>query len=276
MIDKWLLHKETDPNPFATFTLISVTENVAPDLTIKEYLSAEMLKAYRDLDFLKFHFKSEPKEKLKDYLVKNVFANDSSQITKNVKQGDFAEVLAGLIVTHFQKLTVPLQKLRWKFNNNRSVFCTDMIAHNTEKDIKDIYYYEIKSRLGIKKESPAKGIPANYITINAHNSLLKDESNSNEGIADFLCKYFYDKEDFDKSTQYGDIVKSPKSYNRNFELFFIIESKEYIKEILDDLEKLPPALKPLNTTVVLIANLKDLVTEIHKIALAVAVKHVYE
>jgi hypothetical protein len=276
MIDKWLLHGSPKPEPYSTFTLINVAEKISPDTEIKKYLGEEFMKAHRDLEFLKLIYKTEPKEKLKEYLIKNVFADTTSQITKNVRQGDFAEVLASLIVTHFSKLTVPIQKLKWKFNNNRSVFCTDMIAHNSGKTITDIYYYEIKSRLGIKKESPAKGIASNFITINAHNSLLKDETNSNEGIADYLSKYYFDKGDFDKSTQYAEIVKSPKTYKRKFELFFVIESKTYLQDILDDLEKLPPSLKPLNTTVVLIANLKGLVAEIHKAAIDQTVKNVYE
>ncbi len=276
MIDKWLLHSKPLPEPYSTFTLINVSEKMSPDAEIKEYLGEEFMKAYRELEFLKLNYRTEPQQSLKQYLLKNVFANTSSQITKNVRQGDFAEVLAGLIVTHFSKLTVPLQKLKWKFNNNRSVFCTDMIAHNSDKEITDVHYYEIKSRLGIKKESVAKGQPTNYITINAHNSLVKDETNSNEGIADYLSKYYYDKGEYDKSVRYNDIVKSPKSYNRKFELFFIIESKQYIQDILDDLEKLPPSLKPLNTTVVLIENLQRLVEEIHNSAIDAAVKFVYE
>src|SRR5690606_25940402 len=147
-----------------------------------------------------------------------IFPADSGLADKIVKPGDFGEILASMIVSYFEGLIVPINKLRWKFNNNRSVFCTDMIAHNDGDTIKDIYYYEIKTRQSIRKENGC------YLTVNAHNSLLKDQLQANQGIADFLSRLSYEVRDFDASLKYGDIVRNPTKYNPHFELFFIIEA----------------------------------------------------
>ena len=62
-----------------------------------------------------------------------------------MRQGDWAEILASLIVTYFQNLEVPLNKLQWKFNQNKAVFGTDIFAYNKGEKIHYLYYYEIKN-----------------------------------------------------------------------------------------------------------------------------------
>lgn len=273
MIDNWLDYTEQNPSPYA-FKIIDVTEKVTPDDTFKAYLGDEILGSYRNLDFLKVQYQYEPEQELREYIKNYVLSSDKNQITKNVRQGDFAEILTSLIVSYFEGLEVPLKKLRWKFNNERSVFCTDLIAHNTGDAILDLYYYEIKSRLSIKRESVAG--ESNYITVVAHNSLIKDEQAPSEGIADFLARYFYELGDFDSSKKYMDIVKNPQDYNRKFELFLIIEQSRFIPNILTELDNLPPSLNPLRVTVVLIGGLGRLIIETQNLAIEQAVNFIYD
>lgn len=272
MLERWLTLEDVDPSPYV-FRLINVSENLLPDGNIKSFLGQEILASYRNIDFLKSNFHTEPKDKLIKYIKEYVLSSHSNQIEKNVGQGDFGEILASLIVSYFLGLTVPLRKLRWKFNKDRSTFCTDMIAHNTGDTITDIYYYEIKSRLHVQKEKVANN--SNYVVVNAHNSLLKDEQVSNEAIADFLAKHHYEKCDYDASYKYMEIVKNPHVYNRNFELFFVIEKKRFVKDILDELDRLPPILNPLCVTIVLIDGLAKLVSETSQLAISAAIEQVY-
>lgn len=272
MLEKWLSIAETRPSPYV-FRFINVTENQTPDDDVKAFIGKEIVTAYRNLDYLQLQYRTEPRHKLVEYINNYVLTSSDNQIAKNVGQGDFGEILAGLIVSHFFKLFVPIQKLRWKFNKDRSTFCTDMIAHNPDGNITDIYYYEIKSRLLIRKEETDGTY--NHITVVAHNGLLKDEQTPNEGIADFLSRYFYEREDYDASAKYGDIVRNPSNYNRNFELFFVIEASKFKVEILDDLQNLPPTLKPLCVTLVLINGLGELIQETRELAISSAVNYVY-
>jgi len=105
--------------------------------------------------------------------------------------------------------------------------------------------------------------------------LLKDEQTPNEGIADFLGRYYFELGDFDASSKYGDIIVNPGNYNRNFELFFIIEASRFKLDILDALNNLPPTLKPLAVTVVLIKDLGKLIAQTKKLAIDHAVDYVY-
>lgn len=273
MVQDWLKHAERTPNTYV-FRLIDVLEKITPDVTIKSYLGEELLKAYRDIEFLKSKFSKSPEQELIDYIKKHVLPSNRSQISKNVSQGDFGEVVASLIVSYFQNLIVPAKKLRLKINNEKSVFGTDMIAHNSGAVITDMYYYEIKTKIRLEKIYPKPGEPPLHITIIAHNSLLSSESSPNEQIADHLSRYFHEIGDFERSDKYFDIVRNPLNYKRNFELFFIIDHDKYICDILDDLHCLPPSLNPLNVTIVLIKNLGRLIIETRDFAIGEAYKYI--
>ncbi|MBW4888908.1 hypothetical protein KXQ82_04250 [Mucilaginibacter sp. HMF5004] len=272
MLDQWLLPQPNSPL-HRLFGSVDIIEITSPSDAIKSYIGTEIMESYRDWDYLKFNFEQQPEAELRKYINDYVLPSDKNQINKNVRQGDFAEVLSSMIVSFFQKRVVPLKKMRWKFNKDRSVFCTDMMAHNEGDTISDIFYYEIKSRLGIKKET-VKDV-SDYVTVHAHNSLLKDEQSPNEGIADFLSRFHFAAGDLAESTKFRDIVLNPTNYNKTFELFFIIETSEFDTAILDALENLPPSLKPLFVTIVLIKNLGDLVIEVQKKAIQRAVDFVY-
>jgi hypothetical protein len=133
-----------------------------------------------------------------------------------------------------------------------------MIAHNDDDIITDLYYYEIKTRLNPKIKEGA-GSARNYITVIAHNSLLKDEESPTEAIADFLMREYIELGQYDQANKYKDIVLYPNKYNKNFELFFIIEKGNFVEEIVSELHSLPPTLNPLNVTIIYIDNLNELV-----------------
>lgn len=272
MINDWLDHEELNPSPYV-FRIINISEKEAQSDALKSFLGKQIVNSYRDLDFLKDTFSNRPQNELENHLKNYVFPSDKAQIHKNVSQGDFGEILAGLIVSKIQGLVVPIQKLRWKFNHNKSVFCTDMIAHNDGVYIENIHYYEIKTRLLVRKETVNE--ISNHVTVNAHNSLLKDENAPNEGIADFISRLCYEKADYENYLKYSAIVNNPNNYNRIFELFFIIDESKYKDKILDDLENLPPTLNPLRVTVVLIKSLGRLIVTARQKAIEEAVNYVY-
>lgn len=271
-LDIWLTVAQPHPCPYV-FKLIEVTELVSPDNQIKKFLGKEILSSYRNLDYLKFLYEKRPTAELEKYLIENAFPSKEIQIVKNVGQGDFGEIIASLIVDYFYNLEVPLQKLRWKFNKDRSTFCTDMIAHNKGISISDVHYYEVKTRLRCRKELVC-GV-SNHITINAHNALLKDQEAPNEAILDFLSRLYFEKGDFDKAKRYGDLVIGNQRHKKYFGLIFIINKSGFIKDILKQLNDLPPTLKPLTVTVVLIRDLAKIIDETRDIAVTEAIKYVY-
>ncbi len=264
MIEDWLKYEEKNDIGYV-FRLMHITENQSPpDDELIGYLQEKILYSYvpDGINYYKFHLeKTITEDEIRNYVKEQVIPKEETQFDKNVRQGDWGEILAALIVSKFQNLEVPINKLQWKFNKDKSVFGTDLIAFNNGDKIKDIHYYEIKTRL---KPDLKEGREPNrhYIAVLAYKSLLKDEQSPTETIADFLERLYFEKEDYNTASKFRDIVKNPHNYNREFELFLIVEKSKFERkadEILGELNNLPPKLEPLNVTVVLIDNLDSLI-----------------
>ncbi len=268
MIENWLDCNNRDENSFTTFRVMDVTEKAMPDENLVDFLGKEILGAYRNLDDLKIMYETEPPEKLDEYIDNYIFPTDTMG-EKIVKPGDFGEIVANLIVSYFLKLEVPISKLKWKFNPNKAVFCTDMVAHNQGDKIKNLYYYEIKTRQTVTKKE------GHHFSIHAHNGLSNDMASGHDGIADFLMRYYSELKDFDKAKKYHNIILNPKQYNKLYELFFIVDKTAYKEEVLSDLEAMPPTLKPLNITLVLLDNFRALVDKCYDRSRKQAHKHIY-
>lgn len=286
MIPSWLEKQNRTPQLYA-FNVIDISEKRGFDDLIKNYLGEQTLLQYESLDKLKRHYAQKKPKDLIKYLRNYAFPNinhappNGKTIVKNVKQGDFGEILTTLIIENFTDLKVPISKLRYKFNKDRSMFCTDLISHNQGSIITDLKYYEIKTRTSRQVLD---------VGTEAYLSLLKDEQKPSEAIANFLSNHYFclaetlknaggenDKVNklYELSDQFNDIVDNPQSYNRSFEIVLIIEKKFFNEEILDRLNKISLQLSPLEVTIILIDNLKCIVNDTFRIAKKSAVANVY-
>lgn len=256
MLNKWLRYNEQKSSYL--FRSIYVTEQSKPDNKLVEHLQEQILTSYRNIEFYKFHLENTTEAEIRSYVLDQVVPGDITQFDKNVRQGDWGEILSALIVTYFQDLEVPINKLQWKLNKDKAVFGTDLLAYNKGEEITDLYYYEVKTKLN-PKDKIGKSPNRSYITVIAHNSLLKDEKAPTESIAEFLERLFFMRGNFDEAKKFKDIIKNPQNYNRNYELFFIIENANFDSAILEELNMLPPQLDPLNVTLIFIDDLQNLV-----------------
>lgn len=283
MLHNWLNRVNRTTRPYV-FNVIDISEKAALDDDIKNYLGTEILEQYRNKSYLKRQFENEDIHKLINYIKNNVFpnidrfpTNKQNQPAKNVRQGDFGEILTTLVIEKFFNLKVPISKLRYKFNNDRSMFCTDLISHNHGNVIMDLTYYEIKTKITYDDN----------IAKIAYDGLLKDEQKPTEGIADFLSRYYFEQAEaaegsggdatnfYDLADKFGDIVKNPEIYNRNFEIVLIIEKNVFKEVILENLNDISLQLSPLEITVILIDNLKELVNDVFDKAVDVAINHTF-
>lgn len=276
------LKKKKRKDNYYSFEVIDIEEIKNRDDKIMNYLGEIILDCYRNkISFAKRHSGKDEQEII-DYLNDYVFPSDDNQITQNVKQGDFGEILMMDIIKKFRKLEVPIYKMRWKFNNNRSVFSTDVFAHNKGEEINTLKYYEIKTRRTYSKKVGKK----------AHESLKSDIPN--EQIADFLDRYYFEKAElffnegleekankyYKIANKYRNIVENPSEYERSFELTLIIEKNKFKEKIIEELDTLSSKLAPLKVTVILVNDLKELVNssydEAYKSAIEIACGDNYE
>ncbi|MGG7195901.1 hypothetical protein ACQPUI_04110 [Clostridium butyricum] len=299
MIREWL--KESNRNSAKYyFNIIDLAEIKTIDEEILNYLGKVVLESYAQKENLKIRFKEKPEEDLKKYLTKQVFPDiykfpeeKKNQLAKNVMQGDFGEILTSDIVRKLRNLKVPIIKMRFKFNNNKSVFCTDLFAHNLGDTITDLTYYEVKTRATNNKEKLDKNsdCESHYIAYNAAKSLMKDQQDDNsEGIADFLVRWYYEKAQtclecsneemaekyYELSKMYDDIVLNSDKYSKNFEVVLIMQKDKYTDNILDDLNELDFSCGELKITILLIEDIKKLYLEVFDYAYRYAKEFVYD
>ena len=254
------LKSYTKPSKYS-FDIYHITEKKKPDIAFINFLKEQILFSYRPLSFYEYHFSpSASNDEIRNY-VKKIIPEDNTQLDRNLRQGEWGEVLACLIVTYFQNLIVPINKLQWKFNNKKTVFGTDLIAFNTGDEIKDIHYYEVKTRQNPQNKEGSKKKGRYYISIWAHKSLEKDASSPTSSIANFLELFYYENKDFENADKFKNITRFPQNYNSYFEIFLIIEKNNYQDILLDELEALPSKITPLMVTLIFVDNLKQLVND---------------
>jgi hypothetical protein len=95
-----------------SFQTVFITEKSKPDTAFINYLKEQILFSYRSLSFFQHHFSTfATDDEIRNY-VKRIIPPDNIQLDRNVRQGDWGEVLACLIVTYFQNLIVPINKLQ--------------------------------------------------------------------------------------------------------------------------------------------------------------------
>ena len=249
--------------PRYSFQIFHITEKKKLDTAFIKYLKEQILFSYRSLSFFQNHFHSSAtNDEIRKY-VKKFIPIDTIQLDRNVRQGDWGEVLACLIVTYFQRLIVPIHKLQWKFNHTKAVFGTDLIAFNAGNQIKDIHYYETKTSQYPQKKVSRNGV-SHYISVWAYKSLENDAFSSIESIANFLEMFYFEKGDYDNADKFKNFTRFSQNYNTHFEIFLIFEKNLFSEVILNELEALPPKLSPLSVTLVFVDDFKQLVEETWK------------
>ena len=289
-INDWLLQSTQGKAYSFSIREFSVNSTVT-DFAKK--IGQRIFESYRDPEYLKHQYKDELEEALFLHLETYVFPakrdGSANGIQSIVKIGDFGEIITEEIVSSIDKLHVPLKKMMWKLRNDRSMFCTDLFAHNGDAPLKDLYYYEVKTRSQLSKAKSPERAGNFFVAVLAHDSLVYDKKRPNEHIADFLSRLHFElskqaSEDSEeaqshraRSNEYSKIVKEPTAYNKKFGVCLILDKKNaYDEKIIAELESLPPSLTPLHIDVVLVEDLQSIISESFKQAYSAAKNYVYE
>ncbi len=255
-----------------------------------------LLESYRSKEMLREQYRHKASDQLVKYLEDYVFPTDRNGISHGkpetaVKSGDFGEVIMTKLVLEAHQLTIPFEKMFWKLRHDRSSFCTDIFAHNSGDPISQLHYYEVKVRQKLAKAASKRRTGSFHVGVIAHDSLARDSELPSEQIADFLRrKYFELATESEKagnisqekvyrshSIEYGKIVDNSKAYSRHYCVSLVLDSdKAFSAEILGELDNLPPELKPLRATIVLLPAVSELVTSSFKKAFDHALDFVFE
>lgn len=270
MITQYFSEKGIE-TPEYDFSFICITQDKEKDNELINELQKNILRAYRSPSYLQRKRRNLDRAGLEDYIRKNVIPDKITNFDLAVRYGDFGEVFASLIIEFTQGREV-FHKLRWKYNPNKSVFGTDIVAFDSLESPSEISYYEIKTRenalikeeVSRRKEGNTEIIEKDFITVIAYKSLEKDMLSDKESILDFMSRFYEQSKELEKSDLFSDLVDGVKSVNKSYEVFIITDSKNLSKDyksLLTALNSIPKTINPLKVTFIFIDSIKQLMTE---------------
>lgn len=270
MIEQYFSAPTNDSQTY-NFSFITITENKKRDDKLITELQKKILTAYRSPRYLQRKKRNLNKNQLIDYINKKVIPRDKTNFDIAVRHGDFGEVFASLIIQYIENKE-SFNKLRWKYNNDKSVFGTDIVAFDNIDNPTEIGYYEIKTRENALRKEEIEKIKVgkknksilDYITKIAYKSLENDMNSDKESILDFMSRWYEEKDDLEKSDLFSDIVDGVRTVNKVYSIYIITDIKITKKKysiLLSSLDSLPKTISPLNVVFVFIEDIKGLIKE---------------
>ena len=250
------------------FEFVLVEENRKVE---KEFLQEKFLHSYRDELFYKMRFQRTDRAAIVQYVENNVIPGNKNQIEKNVRLGDFGEIVVALIAKYFYD-EISFPKLKFKLNNERSAFATDVISFDDINNPTTITFFESKVKTPLlkkitveKKSVKMNRMPPQYISVIAYESLQNDFTCATQPMLDFMAQRYVEEKKYDLAQKYMDLSDKYRTLNCKYEIFIFTEKTNPLpdyKKILKDLDALNLQLQPLKVTLVFIENLNNLIEDV--------------
>ena len=250
------------------FEFVFVEENGKIE---RDFLQEKLLLSYRDEVYYKLRFQKANRSTIIRYVEDNVIPGNKNRIEKNVRLGDFGEIVVALIAKYFYEET-SFPKLKFKLNNKRSAFSTDVISFDDINNPITITFFESKvkvpllKKITVEKKSVKKNRrPSQYISVVAYESLQNDFTCATQPMLDFMAQRYVEEKNYDLAQKYMDLSDKYRTLNCKYEIFIFTEKTNPLpdyKRILKDLDALNLQLQPLKVTLVFIENLNKLIEDV--------------
>lgn len=251
MIREWLNYSKRSNNVFK-FNVIDLTEtNIRAEKVFPLWLAGELLIAYKNPEHLKRRYLKRAKSELRNYLLNEVFPPLTEVLDKNVRRGDWGEIVSSLILRDFMQLETALIKLRYKLNRKKSSFGIDVFGVQLDDSGKvcSLCICETKTKITYDKQ----------IGIKAHNSLFSNDTSSIITISDFMSTLYFNEGKYDLSDQFDNIVLQKANFPTDYHIFLVHEKSLWKEDILKELDNLKDLHKGLNINILLINDLNELI-----------------
>ena len=252
MIRDWLIHKNRNTQAYK-YNVIDVSEtNIRTEKAFPMWLASELLIAYKNPDHLKRRYSKRDKSELYNYLTNEVFPPVTEVIDKNVRRGDWGEIVTSLILRDIKQLETALIKLRYKLNRKKSSFGIDVFGVQLDQSGKvcGLCVCETKSKITYDKQ----------IGVKAYHSLYSNDVSAIVTIADFMSTLYYNEGNLELSDQFDEIVLQRANFPTEHHIFLVHEKKLWNEDILKELNNVQDLKQELNVNVLLIDDLDNFAT----------------
>lgn len=231
----------------------------------KEFLQEKCLFSYRKESFLKNACESCSHEDIRKYIEENVIPACDNQIDKNVRNGDFGEIVVALISQYFYKQE-PFKKMRFKLNHKKAAFGTDVLSFDNIKNPSKIIFFESKVRKDLLAKEKLKSGDGEwqYISVVAYKSLSNDFLSARQPMLDYMAQRF-DDVDEELSKRYIQLARNYRDMDTKYEIFLFTDMNLPLPDysvIWESLNSINMDLKPLKLTFVFVEKLHALIEDV--------------
>jgi hypothetical protein len=250
MIRDWL-NQSIRSNHKYKYNIIDISEtDIRTEQAFPTWLAGELLIAYKNPEHLRRRYSKRNKSELRDYLINEVFPPVVEVIDKNVRRGDWGEIVTSLILRDIRQLETALIKLRYKLNRKKSSFGIDVfgVQLNQAGKVCGLCVCETKTKITYDKQ----------IGVKAYNSLLSNDTSAIITIADFMSTLYFNEGKLELADQFDEIVLQKANFPTDYHIFLVHEKKLWDEDVLIELNNIQDLNQDLNVNVLLIDDLDNL------------------
>ncbi|HYU56245.1 MAG TPA: Hachiman antiphage defense system protein HamA [Candidatus Dormibacteraeota bacterium] len=157
----WLRSSFRSSSPYKTFDVVDINEHRPLTIEVKSLLKTIIASALYDIDFLTIVAESLGWDTVQKMLT------ERRPKVKNLRYGDFGEIITNAILADFFGYIIPVQKLRYRIETDQSLPGTDSIALKVVSGaITDVSFVESKLRSGQDTSKAVEGyhqLAADYV-----------------------------------------------------------------------------------------------------------------
>lgn len=253
MIRDWLNHSKRCNHGYK-FNIIDVAETeIRKEQLFPFWLAGELLIAYKNPEHLKRRYIKRDKTELREYLGNEVFPSLTAVMDKNVRRGDWGEIVSSLLLRDVMNLETALIKLRYKLNRKKSSFGIDVFGVQLDEsgNVCGLCVCETKTKITYDKK----------IGVKAHDSLYMNDKSAIITIADFMSTLYFNEGKFELSDQFDEIVLQKANFPTDHHIFLVHEKSLWKEDIIIELDNLNELNQGLNFNVLLIDGLDKLANQ---------------
>jgi Cap4 SAVED domain len=131
-------------------------------------------------------------------LTNEVFPPLNTVIDKNVRRGDWGEIVTSLFLRDIRQLETALIKLRYKLNRKKSSFGIDVFGVQLDEagKVSSLCVCETKTKITYDKQIGKK----------AYESLYSNDSSTIVTITDFMSTLYFNEGKLELANQFDEIV----------------------------------------------------------------------
>ena len=244
MIRDWLSETKRVKSKYKNFNIYDLTEDDSKrNENLEKYLAEQLFIHLGYPNKIKRIYKNQDFSLLNKHIEEKYLPPDGFSL----KQSTWGEIVSADILEKIKKHILPVYKLRFRDINNMPMRGkADIVTCKTKGKKPTIIFTEVKSIINHDE----------CVALKAYKG-VKENNKENPDAINYISNYLETEDKYEVMELFDKALLDPKSYNKDFDIFILIDKDEYNDDILDTLDNIDIELPNLNLNLLLIDSMKN-------------------